>query len=293
MTDDHSRAPRVSICLPTLEAEADLERLLPRLMEQQVSGGFELVVVDSDSTDCTRQLLRRAGARVVWIAREGFGHAVTRNLLAELAHGELLVFLSQDALPADETFVERLTAPFEDREVVGVTARVLPGENDDPLTCRTALGAAEAGTEAQRLRACPTDGPRFNNVASAIRATTLAQVPFPDVPFGEDLAWAEQVLALGHQLEFAPAAVVHHAHSYTPGQAFTRHRIDAAFQRQTFGRRLRSGPWSVLRGVLFELREDLRHVRRHGGWPALLRAPALRCAQVAGQWVGSRGPASS
>jgi glycosyltransferase involved in cell wall biosynthesis len=302
MTDDSSRAsfsrprgpssaPRVSICLPTLGAEADLARLLPRLLEQRVSGGCELVVVDSDSRDCTRQLLRRAGARVVWIPRSEFGHAATRNRLAELARGEVLVFLSQDALPADGDFVERLIAPLLSRRAAGATARVLPRPEDDPLTQRTALAVPEAGDEAAELRSGLAGGPRFNNVASAIRAETLAELPFPDVPFGEDLAWAEAALARGERLEFVPSAVVYHAHTYTPAQAFARNRVDAVFLRRSFGLRLRTGPWSVLRGVLHELREDLRHVARHGGWLALPRAPALRCAQVAGQWFGSRGPA--
>ena len=87
------------------------------------------------------------GARVQRIERSEFRHGPTRNLLAAQARGELLVFLSQDALPDGSDFLKKLTAPFHDPRVAGSTARVLPHEDDDPLTARTVLSAPEAATE--------------------------------------------------------------------------------------------------------------------------------------------------
>lgn len=295
-------APRVSILLPTLNAERNLARLLPALACQRVEGGSELVCVDSDSDDCTRQLLRAAGARVVRIERSEFRHGATRNRLASLARGELLVFLSQDAEPAGEDCLERLLAPFSDRRVAGVGARVLPRPGDDPLTMRSALGAPEAGERAE-VRALPAGQrlvdlapaersrlARFNDVASAIRAEVLRAIPFPDVPFGEDSAWAARALEAGWALAFAADATVHHAHRYTPAQAFERYRVDAAFQRREHGLAVRPDLVSLVRGVAFELREDARFVRARGlGAHHLVRAPALRAAQVLGQYFGTRG----
>lgn len=280
--------PLVSICLPTRNAEADLERLVPALESQVVEGGYELVVIDSDSKDCTRQLLRRAGARLRWIPAASFRHGLVRNELAAMALGERLVFLSQDALPQGESFIETLVAPLEDPDVVGVTARVLPHPTDDPLTARSALDAAEAA-EVPGPILSEGAGPRFNNVASAVSAAALARYPFPDLPFGEDLGWAQLVLSAGKQLRFEPRAVVHHAHAYSPAEAFERYRVDAAFHRRTRGVVLRPSLLGALRGVAYELRQDLQYVGRTGGWLHLTRAPKLRAAQVLGQWFGSHG----
>ncbi|MDA1267406.1 MAG: glycosyltransferase, partial [Planctomycetota bacterium] len=267
--------PRVSVCLPTWNAEADLERLLPALDRQRLEGGWELVVIDSDSRDCTRQLLRARGASVTWIPQAEFRHGATRNRLAGLAAGEVLVFLSQDARPVDADFLARLIEPLG-AEVVGATARVLPNPGDDPLTARTVLQAPEAGdTPGPLLTRGP--GPRFNNVASAILPEALAETPFPDVPFGEDAAWAEAIEARGQRLVFQPSAVVHHAHRYGPAAAFERYRVDAAFLRG-HGVHVRPNLASVLKGIAHELRADWRHVREHGGWGALWRAPKLRTA---------------
>lgn len=288
-------APRVSVLIPTLQAERWLGPLLDVLGRQRVAGGHELVAVDSDSTDLTRSLLRRHGARVERITRAEFGHGRTRNRLAELAVGEVLVFLSQDALPEGEDFLARLVAPLAGERVAGVTARVLPREDDDPLTARTALDAPEAAAEARFWDAADlARGPvRFNDVASAMRAEVWREVPFPDVAFGEDVAWAEAAVAAGWRVAFEPAAVVRHAHAYRPAEAFRRYRTDARFLLEQRGLRVRPGPTSCLKGWLHELRADWRFVAgRRRGWGHLLRAPVLRGAQVLGQWAGGRGTAA-
>jgi rhamnosyltransferase len=272
---------------------------LPRLAEQRVDGGFEIVAIDSGSRDATRELLAAAGARVLGIEQREFGHGRTRNRAAREAQGELFVFLSQDALPDDEKFLAELARSLDDPRTAGAFARVLPNEDDDPLTARTVLDAAEASTEAfvHELGAGELASGRdlarrvrFNNVASCIRAAALREIPFPDVEFGEDSAWAELALRAGWRIRFAPLAIVRHAHRYSMRSAFARYKIDAEFQRRVHGVRVRPSLVSVLRGIAYEVRADLRHVRAtRASLAHLVRSPFLRGAQVLGQWRGSRG----
>lgn len=295
--------PRLSIILPTLDGERDLGRLLPMLARQELGGlggGFEIRAIDSDSRDATRELLTAAGASVERIARSEFRHGPTRNRAARGARGEILVFLSQDALPRDEHFLEHLVRAFEDPRVAGAYSRVLPHEGDDPLTARTVLEAPEASEvpETRDLDAlgslsklAPAERARFvtfNNVGSAIRRSVFEKVPFPDVDFGEDSAWAAAALAAGHRIRFVPTSVVLHAHRYSLRAAFERYRIDAAFQRSIHGFEARPSLRSVARGIAYEVRQDLRFVTARGGAWHLLRSPALRSAQVLGQYIGGR-----
>jgi len=293
--------PRVSILLPTRDGERDLARLLPLLGAQRVEGGLELLAIDTASSDKSVALLRAHGFEVQTIRVEEFGHGRTRNALAARARGEFLVFFSQDALPEGTDFVEKLVAPFADERIAGTYARILPHADDDALTARSVLVAPQAGSEpelfelapGQRLEELPVDQAlrmlSFNNVASAIRARSLREIPFPDVVFGEDFAWAARALAAGWKLRFTPECLVRHAHRYGPLAAFERYRVDAAFHRRAHGHRLRPGLFGLLRGFAHELRADLAHVRAHGGGGALLRSPLLRGAQVLGQFYGSRG----
>jgi GT2 family glycosyltransferase len=292
--------PRVSIILPTWNGERDLARLLPMLARQRFDGGFEIRAVDSESSDRTLELLGGAGALVTRIAKSEFRHGATRNLGARDSRAEFLVFLSQDALPRDEHFLAALVRAFDDARVAGAYARILPHAFDDPLTKRTVLDSPEASDvpSARDLDAigslaklAPAERARiasFNNVASAIRRSVFATIPFPDVEFGEDSAWAARALEAGHRIRFTPESVVLHAHRYAPSAAFARYRTDAAFQRAMHGVLTRPSLWSVARGIAYEVRRDVRFVMEHGGAQHLVRSPALRAAQVLGQYSGSR-----
>lgn len=270
-------------------------------MGQRVAGGHEILVVDSTSKDGSARICEAAGASVTTIARADFRHGTTRNLRARDAQGEIIVFLSQDALPRGEDFLEKLIAPLEGDRVVGAWARSLPREDDDPLTERTALSqpeasdsefALEGNAEWQAMSIESQLGlARFNNVASAVRRAYFDEHPFENTPFGEDLEWALSALGDGRTLKFVPGAVVLHAHRYSLAACFERNRVDAAFQRTRFGCKVRTGLVSVLRGLAFEVREDVRFIlrRRPRGALHLLRSPFLRGAQVLGQLFGSRG----
>lgn len=279
-------APRISICLPTWNGERDLARLLPALARQSCE--IEIVAVDSSSTDGTREMLERAGARVETIVQREFGHGRTRNQLARMARGEFVVFLTQDAEPRDADTIATLVGALDDARTAGAFARILPRHDDDPLTARTVLDHPDASERAW-VGETGTALLRFNDVASAIRRQVLIDLPFPDIAFGEDVAWARAAVERGFRVRFEPRAVVLHAHSYTPAQAFERNRIDAEFQRVHCGRIVRASAFSVLKGIAHELRRDALHMARHGGWSHLPRAIALRSAQIRGQRAGSRG----
>jgi rhamnosyltransferase len=295
-------SPSLSLLVPTLDAGRYLDRLLPALAGQSYSGLIEYRALDSTSSDDTVARLEAAGWAVTSIPRSEFRHGPARNQLAEGASGEVLVFLSQDAVPEGPDFLTNLVAPFQDKRVGGVSARVLPHPDSDPMTARTVLAAPEAGAESAIRELAPgakledledrerAEWLRFNNVASALRTSVHREVPFPDVPFGEDFAWAADALRAGWKVGFVAEAVARHAHRYSATQAFERYRVDAAFHRRVHGLRVRPSLLSVIKGIAFELREDWRFAREERtGLGHLWRAPLLRGGQVLGQWFGSRG----
>ncbi len=309
--------PLVSVLIPTFNGLDYLKRLFPVLRSQALSGGVELCVVDSSSSDGTAEFLMAECESGAWsagdlrgisvrtIEREKFHHGRTRNQLAEIARGEFLVFLSQDALPRGTSFLATLLQPFEEERVAGVTARVLPEPSHDPLTRRTVLKDPQAKAVGHE---CSLEGARsfdslsgaecldllrFNNVSSAIRACVFSEIPFPEVDFGEDYAWAECALRAGWKTVFAPEAVALHSHRYGARSAFERYRVDARFHATSHGLRLRPTLLSALRGIVYEVGADARFILSGGGAPwHLLRSPGLRTGQILGQWVGSRSRVS-
>ena len=102
---------RVSVIIPTYNAGPDFEGLLRRLQSQS-RPPEEIIVIDSSSTDGTAETALQAGARVIRIPKAQFDHGGTRNHAAQQATGETLVFMTQDACPADAYLIERLLMPY-------------------------------------------------------------------------------------------------------------------------------------------------------------------------------------
>src|SRR5271157_5413586 len=96
--------PEATVAIPTRNGGELLERTLAALARQTVK--HELLVCDSGSTDDSAQLALTHGARVLSIAPSQFSHGGTRNLLMEHSHGAHVAFLSQDAEPAGEHWLE-------------------------------------------------------------------------------------------------------------------------------------------------------------------------------------------
>jgi rhamnosyltransferase len=227
--------PRVSIVLPTRNGAATLPAVLDAVSRQRVDFPFEIIAVDSSSTDGTAELLRGRVDRLIGIAAEAFDHGLTRNLGIEQARGELVVLLVQDALPASDSWLAALTAPlFADDRLAGTFARQRPRPDASPIAreylARWTASSAVARTLAVAGRAeldalepmAQLERCAFDNVCSCIRRSVWARHPFRQTPIGEDIEWAREVLIAGCRLAYVPAAEVIHSHERSARHEFTR-----------------------------------------------------------------------
>jgi rhamnosyltransferase len=220
-------SPLISILIPVRNGGDDFGRCLAAIERQRIDGGVETVVADSGSTDHTVRVAREYGARVFEIPKEEFRHGRTRNVAAEQARGELLVFTTQDAFAKRPDWLEQLTAPFRsDETLAGVYGRQIAHEGASPP--EQFFLDFLYGKEARVQRISDPDDlslrtTLFSNVNSAIRRAIWKRFPFDDaVFFAEDQEWARRVLLAGYALRYEPAAVVRHSHAYTVRSAFKR-----------------------------------------------------------------------
>jgi rhamnosyltransferase len=200
--------------------------VLDAIFKQKVAFEFEVIVVDSTSHAADVERMRRFPIVFQQIAPEQFGHGRTRNLMASMARGELLLFLSQDAQPADEFWMDRLTSPLLDSAVAGSYARQIPRQDADPMI-RFFLAHTYDGRPARRRihsrESVRIDQIFFSNVSSAMRRDVWQEFPFrPDLVMSEDQYWAYDVLRAGHDLVYEPAARVFHSHNYSLRTLFWR-----------------------------------------------------------------------
>src|SRR5574340_1700678 len=99
-----------SIIIPTYNAGRRMYRLCEAMRSQTVSS--EIIVVDSSSSDGTVEIAESFGAKVVIVPAENFDHGGTRTLAGKAAKGDILVYMTQDAVVFDKHAVENICRPF-------------------------------------------------------------------------------------------------------------------------------------------------------------------------------------
>ena len=219
--------PSASVVIPVLNAEPYLETLLEALLLQRPAPPEEILLVDSMSTDRTQAIAAAHGAVRVLPIRD-FSHGRARNLGARTALGDVVVLMSQDALPADPHWLAHLLAPFADARVAGTFSRQIPRLDASPMERFFYSSHFPAGPP-KRRRARPgerptLDGVFFSNVSSALRRAVLLTHPFEEeLIMSEDQQWARDVLAAGYCTVYVPDSLVVHSHDYTLTSAFRRY----------------------------------------------------------------------
>ena len=294
-------APHVSIVLPTRNGAATLPTLLDSISRQRVDFPFEIVAVDSASSDGTAALLRGRVDRLISISVDAFDHGLTRNLGIEQAGGELIVLLVQDALPASDSWLAELTAPLiADDTVAGAFARQLPRPDASAVTryclarwtassdvARTIAVADRAELEALDPMA-QVERCAFDNVCSCIRRSIWSQHPFRRTPIAEDIEWAREVLLAGYRLAYVPAATVIHSHDRPARYELARTYLLHRRLYELFGLRTIPTPALLARAVASSLALHLRCENKEpGGVSASGRAIALAFAWPLGQYLGA------
>jgi rhamnosyltransferase len=141
---------------------------------------------------------------------------VTRNFGIELSSGEIVILMTQDALPGNAYLIENLAAPFRDPLIAGAYARQVPRPEADLLTKRNLERWLTGSTRPEERRV--DDKAHYNamsamdryllcnfdNVCSAIRRSVWERIKLVQTDFGEDIDWSKRVLEAGWKIYINP-----------------------------------------------------------------------------------------
>lgn len=234
----------VSIIIPTLNAGKYLPALLHAL-KNQTHVPEEILIVDSESTDDTTAIAGQEGIRVLSVKRSEFDHGGTRNLAAEAASGDVLFFLSQDALPADAHYIEEMLKSLSQEHVVMTSARQIPRADAPAIETLTrafnypAESFVRTAADIERLG---IKAYFFSDVCSAYRRDFFKAMGGFETPIltNEDMLMASWALKKGYAIGYAAEARVYHSHKYTLAQQYKRN-FDVSVFLQTHKKEIQSG----------------------------------------------------
>ncbi len=220
----------VSVIIPALNAEKELPALLHALSEQTLQAE-EILVTDSESADRTVQIAEATGrVRVIPVRRKDFDHGGTRDLALRASRGDTVVFLTQDAVPADRHFLENLIRPLEQEGVAVSTGRQLPKADASPLEKQVRTFNYPAKSHIRSAEDVKTMGIKAffcSDVCAAYNRRIYLELGGFEHPLktNEDMFFAAEAIRNGYRVAYAADAQVLHSHNLTLREQYRRNRI--------------------------------------------------------------------
>lgn len=270
----------ISVIIPTLNGASRIPILVDSLL-RQTARDVEIIVIDSESEDGTARVAAAHGCAVHTIARRRFDHGGARNLGVQKASGDILVFLTQDAIPESPDFLARLTEPIDGKLTAAAYARQIPADGATPMEAFAKLYNYPAESSLRHISRVERRSLRtffFSNAASAFSRTCFEKLggfPAP-VATNEDMLLCARMLDAGYQIAYVAEAKVIHSHQFSLGELFRRYlRIGAVLteHRDTIRSDRNSGE-----GVEFVKRQIgyLRHLGRYELVPSAITEAAVK-----------------
>jgi rhamnosyltransferase len=217
-----------SLIVPTYNAATAWDALRTGICTQRVKPQ-RVVIIDSSSTDGTDCLALQAGFHLIKIEQGDFDHGATRQLGAEYAsQAEILLYLTQDAIPSDSgSFIELLKV-FRDPAIGAAFGRQLPRKEAGAIEVHARLFNYPNKSQVRCLdsrRGLGFKSIFFSNSFAAYRREALLGVGgFPSATiFGEDTIVTARMHQLGWKTAYVAEARVHHSHNYSIAEEFQRY----------------------------------------------------------------------
>jgi glycosyltransferase involved in cell wall biosynthesis len=222
-------SPRASIVVRCYNEAEHIAKLLHGI-EEQTMQDYEVVLVDSGSTDGTVETAENWGVdEIVYIDPENFSFGRALNYGCEEASGEFCVIVSAHVYPRRDDWLERLLEKFEDEDVALVYGKQR-GNHVTTFSEKQIFKQWFPETDIDRQ-----DHPFCNNANAAIRRDLWEECPYDEELTGlEEVDWAKRVQEAGHEISYASDAEIVHVHDETPREIFNRYRRESYAQTQIF-----------------------------------------------------------
>lgn len=291
----------VSIVIPTYNGYEDLKKLFPVIFSQKVDFEYEVVCIDSSSKDSSYELFQQYPVKLITIPQSEFSHGGTRNRGISESQGEIIILMTQDALPTDASWLANIVRNYEDSQVAGVYCRQLP-KPEGTLLPKIDLTLWITGQDIRRVNR-KEDHPDYDNypplvkrelcnfddICSSVRRSVWEKYQFRAVSFAEDLDWSKRVFEDGYTLIFEPGAKVIHSHDRSFVYEIKRSIITYWVLYNIFGyihlygfkgllRDITHAPWNLPK--VYPQITDIT-------FPERFRAYIIITARCVGQWIYS------
>lgn len=260
---------KAAVIIPTFNGGDLLRDVLTALVEQKTDWPFDIMIVDSGSSDNTIEIIEEfsgRGVRLHQIPNSEFQHGRTRNLAISLTSAEFVAVLTQDATPANNYWLANLIKAFDmGSQVAGVFGKHHTYANASEFVRQGQGGHFQHFDRLPHIAQWDITPPGmewgslqhqqwlhyYSDNNSAMRRCVWEKIPYPEIPWGEDQVWAWEVIKQGYQKAYANDAIVIHSHNLSESDQLKLSMIEGDFWLRYFNYRFESNPDALHESIKF------------------------------------------
>lgn len=211
--------PKVSVIMRCKNSDWVIAQALAGLYSQTFTD-FELIVVDSGSTDKTLEIVKQYPCRLIEIEATQYYPGAVLNMAIEEAKADIIVFQNSDGVPLCQHTLQRLVDAFDDENIQAALTRQLPRPEADTWVKKDyALSFPDAEQTPEWIR--------MSLPMAALRKEVWQKHPFyTDAWASEDTEWGEWAVRNGYNIKYVKDAIIMHSHNYTLKQIYGRKFVE-------------------------------------------------------------------
>lgn len=227
----------VDLVIPSYKPDEKLDKLLFMLNRQTVKLNHIFVINTEKQYMDESKYNKIDNLSILHIKKSEFDHGGTRNFGSGLSKADIVIFMTQDAVAANEKLIEELIRPFERKRVAAVYGRQLAEKEAGEIEQYTRNFNYPDKDRIKSQKDLPVLGIKTyfcSNVCAAYRKDVYVKLGgfVTKTIFNEDMIMASRVIGAGYEIAYASKAEVIHSHKYTYRQQFKRNFDLAVSQRQ-------------------------------------------------------------
>lgn len=219
----------VDVIIPTYHPDSKFDQLIEMLYRQTIKPSRIIILQTKEVWEQEQTVPNIQGSNIVVIPidKKTFDHGGTRKFGASLSEADIIMLMTQDAVPENEQLIEKLLEPYANPLVAATYARQLSDEKADLLERYTRNFNYPKSSRVKSLADLEELGIKTffcSDVCATYRSNIYREMGgfVEKTIFNEDMIMAAGMIRAGFQVAYAADAKVVHSHKYTYLQQFTR-----------------------------------------------------------------------
>ena len=217
----------VDVVIPTYKPDSKFDKLLFMLQRQQYP--IENIwIINTKAGKFPKQIKETDQIHIHHIEPKDFDHGATRDKGMQMSNAEIVVFMTQDAVPEDEFVIGKLVEALDQDEKIGAAyAKQLAENGCNIIETYTRTFNYPEKSMIKTAEDIPRLGIKTffcSNVCAAYRRSVYEKMGgfCKRTIFNEDMILAGNMVLSGYKIAYAAEAKVIHSHNYTGMQQFHR-----------------------------------------------------------------------